>query len=157
MVASVQEVIETVNNSSRFLSRNISNAAMQRARFYVPYVTGFLHDSIESGAVGNTVWLNAWAPYAHEVEFGFSGVEITGAYKAVTKAHKRKTATGTKKIRRHTKVYQGKKPMKVGESWITVGSSEGRQGKFFLKRGLEESIDEAIEELLFGLGARRVV
>lgn len=155
MAVTIQEVIDNVNAQSNYLGRNISNAAYQRASNYVPIITGFLHDSIESQAQGNIVTLNAWAPYAYEVEFGIPGQEITGPYQAVTKAHKRKTATGTKKIRRHTKVYQGQKPVKVGDRWITVSSSEGRQGKFFLKRALEESIGEAIDILITTVGGRR--
>jgi len=156
---SLEQLIDTLNQR---LSRDMGKAAFAKARQTCPVQTGDLYDSLYVNITRTGFELGATVSYASDVEEGTPPVTVAGSYTGKWKRHKRRTKNGTTTVRGHTKTFKGKKPVLMNgatkrseQEWLTLSSSPGREGTFFIKKALDDSIDEVMNKVMASLGAKR--
>ena len=145
------------------VAKNISQAALARARATCPVQTGDLLSSLYATSTDTEAEVGSPLPYAKDVEEGYPAINVSGTYVSKIKRHKRRTKYGGKTtVRAHTKTFQNMKPVLisgdqqgedtegVGEStrghqqWRTLSSSPGREGTHFLKNAMRDSIAQVL-------------
>ena len=149
---SLKQVMATLTTR---LNRDIGNAALAKSRETCPMQTGDLFRSLYVDINAEGFELGATVPYASDVEEGTPPVNVGGSWTGKWKRHKRHTKNVTTTIGGHTKTFKGKKPVNVNGQWLTLSSSPGREGIFFMKNAMEAAIEENIEKVLQSLGASK--
>jgi len=157
---SLKQVIETLKER---LPRDIGKAALDKARKTCPVQTGELYKSLYLKIGDDGFELGATVSYASDVEEGTQPVMVTGSYTGKWNRFKRTSKNGVQHtVSSHTKTFKGKKPVELSGSsnpgsqkWRTLPASAGKEGTFFIKKAIEDSMKEELEKILESMGATK--
>ena len=126
---------------SRYIAEGIKHIvaeAFDKAQSNCPVRTGNLKFSGRLNEIPEGYEIIYTAPYSASVEFGIPvDIPIRGTYVTTVKGHYRKG----KYVKPHIVVYKNKRPIPIDGEFRVIDKIKAREGQFFVRRGVEETME----------------